>query len=231
MEIILIPGMWLNGSAWDSVVPALEKAGHGVHALTLPGMESRAADRSAVTLADLVGAVVAAIDSAGDEVVLVGHSMGGGLAHAAADARVDRVARVVYVDSWPTGDGGHLNSGLPVENGEVPLPDWSQFDDEDLVDLDDSLRAAFRERAIPWPGLISRDPVQLTDDRRYDVPSTVIACEFTSTQLREWTAEGGSNLQELGKLRAVEYVDLPTGHWPMFTKPAELASTIARAAG
>ncbi|GAB3407370.1 alpha/beta fold hydrolase [Flindersiella endophytica] len=229
MEIILIPGMWLNGSAWDAVVPTLEKAGHRANALTLPGMESKAADRSTVTLQDLVDAVVAAIDSADGQVAVVGHSMGGALAHAAADARIDRVARVVYVDSWPTGDGGHLNSGLPVENGEVPLPDWSLFDDEDLVDLSDELRAEFRERAIPWPGLISRDPVHLTDERRYDVPSTLIACEFTSAQLREWTAAGESNLRELGKLRAVEYVDLPTGHWPMFTKPAELGEAIVRA--
>jgi pimeloyl-ACP methyl ester carboxylesterase len=234
MDIILIPGLWLDGSSWEKVVPTLEQAGHRTHALTLPGMGSKNADRSKITLRDHVDAVVAVIDSldpAHGKVVLVGHSGGGAIVHAAVDARPDRVARVVYIGAFPTGDGDAVAAGFPAENGEVPLPDWSQFDDEDLVDLDDSLRAAFRERAIPWPGLISRDPVQLTDDRRYDVPSTVIACEFTSTQLREWTAEGGSNLQELGKLRAVEYVDLPTGHWPMFTKPAELASTIARAVG
>jgi pimeloyl-ACP methyl ester carboxylesterase len=228
MHVILIPGMWLNGSAWDAVVPALEKAGHTTHALTLPGMESKAADRSSVTLADFVDAVAGAIDAAEGDVALVGHSMGGALAHAAADARSDRVARVVYVDSWPSGDGAHLSSGLPVVGGEVPLPDWSLFGEEDLVDLTDELRAAFRERAIPWPGLVARDPLRLTDDRRYDIPATVIACEFPSAQLRSWTDDGDDNLRELAKLRNVEYVDLPTGHWPQLTKPAELAEVLVR---
>ena len=68
--------------------------------------------------------------------MLVGHSGGGAIAHAAADARPDRVARVVYVDSWPLGAGGVINDELPAENGEVPLPDWSLFEEEDLVDLD-----------------------------------------------------------------------------------------------
>src|SRR5258705_10146899 len=128
MDVILIPGLWLDGSSWDEVVPALNQAGHRTHALTLPGMESKDADRSEVTLRDHVDAVVEVIDSvdpADGTVVLVGHSGGGAIAHAALDARPDRVARVVYVDSWPTGAGGFINGDLPADDGEVPLPDWS----------------------------------------------------------------------------------------------------------
>ena len=98
MHIVLIPGLWLDGSSWDEVVPALQQAGHRTHALTLPGMEAKDADRSKITLRDQVEAVVAVIDSydsAAGEVVLVGHSGGGAIAHAAVDARPTRVARVV----------------------------------------------------------------------------------------------------------------------------------------
>jgi pimeloyl-ACP methyl ester carboxylesterase len=147
MDIVLIPGLWLDSSSWDEVVPALEQAGHRTHPLTLPGMESKDADRSKITLRDHVDAVVAVIDSfdaADGQVVLVGHSGGGAIAHAAVDARPDRVARVVYVDSAPLGDGGVINDELPAENGEMPLPDWSRFEDQDLTDLDD---AAYQ---VPW---------------------------------------------------------------------------------
>jgi pimeloyl-ACP methyl ester carboxylesterase len=65
--------------------------------------------------------------------VLAGHSDGGAIAYAAVDARPDRVERVVYVDSGPLGDGGLVNDELPVENGQIPLPDWSVFDAADLV--------------------------------------------------------------------------------------------------
>jgi len=231
LHVILIPGFWLDASSWDEVVPGLVPAGHHPQPLTLPGLESKTADRVGITLRDHVDAVVAAIDAASGPVALVGHSGGGAVAHAAADARPDRIARVVYVDSWPTGDGGVINAGLPAANGEVPLPDWSMFDDEDLVDLDDERRAAFRDRAIPTPEHVARDAQQLFDERRYDVPATIIACEFPSAKLREWMDDGEPNLQELARLRDVEYVDLPTGHWPQFTKPAELAAVIVKSLG
>jgi pimeloyl-ACP methyl ester carboxylesterase len=234
MDIILIPGLWLDGSSWDEVVPALDQAGHRTHALTLPGMESKDADRSKITLRDHADAVVEVIDSLGaadGKVVLVGHSGGGAIAHAAVDARPDRVARVVYVDSWPLGAGGVINDAYPADNGEVPLPDWSLFDEEDLVDLDDELRVTFRERAIPSPEHVARDPQQLFDERRHDVPATVIACEFPSAMLRQWMEHGEPALLELAKLRDVEYIDLPTGHWPQFTRPGELGRAILAAVG
>jgi pimeloyl-ACP methyl ester carboxylesterase len=234
MDIILIPGLWLNGSSWDEVVPVLEQAGHRTHPLTLPGMESKDADRSEITLRDHVNAVVEVIDSfnpAGGQVVLVGHSGGGAIAHAAADARPDRVARVVYVDSWPLGAGGVINDELPAENGEVPLPDWSLFEEEDLVDLDPGLRAAFRERAIPSPAHVTSDPQQLFDERRYDVPVTVIACEFSSATIRGWMEQDQPAMRELAKIREVDYIDLPTGHWPQFTRPEDLGRAILASVG
>jgi pimeloyl-ACP methyl ester carboxylesterase len=233
MDIILIPGFWLDGSSWDQVVPVLEQAGHRTHALTLPGMESGDASRSDITLRDHIDAVVTVIDSisAAGKVVLAGHSGGGAIAHAAADARPGRVARVIYVDSVPLGEGDCINDELPAENGEVPLPDWSLFDDEDLVDLDGALRAAFRERAIPTPVQVARGQQHLHDERRYDVPATVIASGFPSSALREWIAQGEPYVTELGMLRNVDYLDLPTGHWPQFTRPADLGQAILASIG
>jgi len=234
MDIILIPGFWLDGSSWDDITPALEQAGHQTHPLTLPGMESKTADRSGITLRDHIDAVVAVIDSldpANGPVVLVGHSGGGAVAHAAADARPGRIGRVVYVDSGPLGEGGLINDELPTENGEVPLPDWSVFDDADLTDLTDELRTAFRARAIPTPVHVASDTQHLTDERRYEVPVTVIACEFPTEQLRKWIADGHPYVRELAKIRDVTLVDLPTGHWPQFTRPRDLARTILVSVG
>jgi hypothetical protein len=35
---------------------------------------------------------------------------------------------------------------------------------------------------------------------------------------------------EVGTLRDLELVDLPTGHWPMWSRPTDLAAAIANAA-
>lgn len=229
MNIILIPGFWLDASSWTDVSPSLEEAGHRVRSLTLPGLEAPNADRSGIHLRDHVDAVVAAIDDMDGPVVLVGHSGGGGIAHAAADARPERVARVVYVDSTPLGNGKVINDEMPVVNGEIPLPDWSEFGEEDMRDLDDGLRQAFRARAIPEPIGVACDAQVLGDERRYDVPCTVIACEFSSEQFREWIAAGHPYVAELALMHDVEYIDLPTGHWPQFTKPVELGRAIVAA--
>ena len=175
---------------------------------------------------DAVVATIDAVDPADGKVVLVGHSAGGAIAHAAVDARPDRVARVVYVGGFPTGDGDAVADGFPAEDGEVPLPDWTAFDDEDLADLDDDARTEFRERAIPSPEHVTRDPQQLSDERRYDVPVTVISTEFTSDMLRRWIEQGLAPVREFTKIRQVEYVDLPTGHWPQFTRPEDLGRAI-----
>ena len=229
VDIVLIPGFWLDAASWDGVAEPLRSAGHRVSALTLPGLESREADRSGIGLRDHVDAVVGVVDSLSGPVVLAGHSGGGAIAHAVADARVERVARVVYVDSVPLADGGVINDSMPAVNGEIPLPDWSVFDDEDLVDLTDELRDRFRSIAIPQPLGVACDKQVLHDERRYGVPATVIACEFSSETLRGWMAAGHPYVAELARLNDVEFVDLPTGHWPQFTRPRELAAAILAA--
>lgn len=227
----MIPGFWLDGSSWDQVADPVRRAGHTVHTPTLPGLESVEADRGGIGLRDHVDAIVELIDSAEGEVVLVAHSGGGAIAHAAVDARPDRVSRVVYVDCGPLGDGAVINDELPVVGDEIPLPDWSVFEEEDLVDLDDGLRARFRERAIPQPAKVATDRQVLGDDRRYDVPATVIACEFPTSMLRELMEQDHPHTAELARIRSVDLVDLPTGHWPQFTKPAALTAAILEAIG
>ena len=83
--------------------------------------------------------------------------------------------------------------------------------------------------AVPEPAGVATGSQELGDDRRYEVPSTIVACAYSSEQLKDWVAQGAPFVSELAAMRAVEYVDLPTGHWPQFTKPAELGRTIVAA--
>ncbi|MFV2143112.1 MULTISPECIES: alpha/beta fold hydrolase [Isoptericola] len=231
MDIILVPGFWLDGAAWDEVAPVLTRAGHAPRPVTLPGLESVDADRSGVTLSDHVDAVVGAIDAADGPVVLVGHSAGGGLVYAAADQRPDRVERVVYVDSGPFADGQAVNSELPDEVVDQPLPAWDEFEDGEPTGLTDDQLARFRQRSVPQPAATAREPHHLIGDAevRRAVPATVIACLLPGEVLRDLMARDHPFVRELKTLKDYEIVDLPTGHWPMFTRPSELGETIAAA--
>lgn len=226
MDIVLVPGMWLDASSWEQVVPPLEAAGHHVQSLTLPGMESKDSDRSRITLADHVGTIVEAIDAASGPVVLVGHSAGSDLVWAATDARPGQVARVIMVGGSPSRDGDPLVSGYESIDGEIPLPDWSTFDDADLDGLDEAARSAIRARAIPSPAGPLAGPQRLSDARRLDVPVTSVCTEYRATELREWIDSDDERVSEVAGIRDLTLLDLPTGHWPQFTRPADLAEII-----
>lgn len=227
MDIILIPGLWLGGSTWNAVAPALEQAGHATHAVTLPGMESVEADRSDVSWQDILDSVTTAIDATGAEkVYLVGHSMGCGVAGGALDARVDRIAGAAFVGGWPSTSGKPLAKGFPTEGADLPMPDLSEFDEADLRGFDEASLKTFKDNAIPSPASLANDVVTLTDERRYDVPVTAICPEYTAEDLQQWIKDGEANVQELAQYKQVTYVDVPTGHWPQLTKPDELAKAI-----
>ena len=226
MDVLLLPGFWLDSSAWDDIVPAIRAAGHEPKALTLPGLVPPDPE---VGLRDQIDFVVRDVDAATGPVVLVGHSGGGAVAHGVVDARPDRVAKVIYVDSGPLGDGAVINDGFDAEDGMVPLPDKMVFDDESVADMDDAVWAAFAARALPIPEKVAGEKQVLSDPRRYDVPVTVITCEMSEATLRELLAAKHPYVAELAAVTQYEIVELPTGHWPMFTRPAELAQLIAAA--
>jgi len=227
MDIILVAGLWMGGWAWYEVAPALEEAGHRPVPVTLPGMGSVDADRSSISLADHVAAVVEAIDAApGEQVVLVGHSASAGIVYAAADARPDRVARLILVGGFPAADGTPLLRGFEPVGGELPLPDWSEFDEADLRDLGEGGRAAFGAFAVPSPAGVVTGIQQLHDDRRFGIPVTAVSTEYSTADLKDWIDAGEEPVQEFTRFRDVTYVDLPTGQWPMLTRPRQLVNII-----
>jgi len=224
MDIILVPGLWLDGSSWDAVTAELDKAGHRVQALTLPGLESRTADRSTVTLDDHVASVVAAVDSSDGPVLLVGHSAAASLAFCAVDARPDRVARVLYVGGFPGSDGEPFMQGLEANGDGVPFPGWDRFEGPDSADIDEPTRRELLDRFLPTPAGVIDGIVRLTDERRYDVPATAVCPEYTPDDLREWIESG--EIPELARTKHLDYVDIDSGHWPQFTQPGRLAELI-----
>jgi pimeloyl-ACP methyl ester carboxylesterase len=223
-SIVLVPGFWLGAWAWDEVAGLLRDEGLEVEAMTLPGLESAEVDRSAITLTDQVEAICSVVGSKPDPVVLVVHSGSGFPGYAVTDRMPDRIAAAVYVDTGP--GVGAMNPDF--EGDEYPLPDAEQLAEEENLDgLSESQLATFRDRAIPQPGAALREVIPLTDEARLDIPTTVICTAFTSDQYRDAADEGYAFVKGLNELRDVTYVDLPTSHWPMWSRPADLAAVIA----
>lgn len=221
--IVLVPGFWLGAWAWDEVVAALRADGHEVTALTLPGLESVDTDRSAITIEDHVEAICDAVRAAGAPVVLAVHSGAGFPGYAASDRVPELIAAMVYVDTGP----GIGAMDADFEGAELPLPSPEKLAEEENLDgLREEQLATFRHRAVPQPGGVLRTAAELRNDARLDVPSTVICTGFTSDQYKDAVKEGYAFLRGLTELRDVTWVDLPTSHWPMWSRPGELAELI-----
>lgn len=226
MQVILIPGLWLDASSWDEVVPALRSAGHTVHPLTLPGVGS--SDASDLGLTDWIAAVVERIDDCDGPVALVGHSGGGNVAWGAADARPERVAHAVFVDTVPPPPGAEI-SEFPIVDGVVPFPGWDSFDEPDVADLDAPVRKRWAERTGPVPRRVPTDPVRLADARRHRIPVTVLSGSADEATLRAMLANWPPFADEFAAIENVRVVELGSGHWPQFSRPARLAAEIVAA--
>jgi pimeloyl-ACP methyl ester carboxylesterase len=222
--IILVPGFWLGAWAWDEVASLLRADGHDVTAITLPGLESADADRSSIGFEDHVNAIVDAVNAASEAVVLAVHSATGFSGYVATDRVPEKIAAMVYVDTAP---------GIPpldpdFTDDEKPMV-WSEIEAEENLDgLSEEQKETFRQRAVPVPGGVVRGSVELTNDARRDIPSTLICTAVTAEQYRQYAQgdEPPSFLAGIPELRNATWIDLPTSHWPMWSKPRELAKII-----
>ena len=221
--IILVPGFWLGAWAWDAVADGLRAEGHDVTALTLPGLDSADADRSSITFTDHVDAIVDAVEAAGAPVVLAVHSGTGFSGYAASDRVPERIAAMVYVDSAP--GKGAMDPGL---EGSEQAFDWESIQkDENLDGVSDEQKETFRQRALPEPAGVLREGAELTNEARRDIPTTIICTAYPSEDYRKYATENDwAWLAGVRELRDITWVDLPTSHWPMWSRPTELAAII-----
>jgi pimeloyl-ACP methyl ester carboxylesterase len=224
MRIVLIAGLWLTSDVWNETVTELARLGHDAAAVRLPGVDD--GDRSA-TLDDQVDAVVAAIDDAGEAVVVVGHSAACTLAWIAADRRPQRVPHVILIGGLPSSNGEVYADFFDHVDGAMPFPGWEPFDGPDSADLDDETKRIIAALAVPVPSAVARGVVRLDDEQRRRVPVTVVCPEFTADQAQGWIA--GGDVAELAEAADVRMVDIDSGHWPMFTRPVELARLLHEA--
>ena len=225
MDIVLLGGLWLPQKEWDQVVEALAELGHRGVPVLLPGQGD--GNRTA-TLEDQVAAVLLAIDESEGKPLVVGHSASSALAWIAADARSQQVAGIVLIGGFPTPDGATYADFFPVIDGVMPFPGWEPFEGPDSADLNTATRERLAAEMIPVPEGVSRGVVQLEDDRRYEVPVTLICPEFSPAQAQEWMEAG--EVPELPLAKHLELVDIDSGHWPMVTQPRVLAGLLAKAA-
>ncbi len=225
--IVLVGGSFLGAWAWERVIPDLEAAGHDVLPLTLTGFGDRAHLITAEPdLTMHATDIVAAIEMADlHDVQLVAHSYAGAPATIAASRIPERIGRIVYVAALLPQPGKTLFEiapegfeeiiqGFLVDDGRRigVMNDYvldNFYGDHGLTAED---KAWLRARAVGHPIGTYRDPAPDDLSAVETLPRTYLKC----------TGDPGE--PELPK--GVERIGFDSGHWPMITKPAELAAEI-----
>ncbi|MFD9409838.1 alpha/beta fold hydrolase [Streptomyces sp. NPDC059989] len=228
-NFVLVAGAWLGSWAWDEVTPQLRAAGHGAHALTLSGLaERRAEPAGQQTHVRNVVEEVERLDLR--DVVLVGHSYAGIPVGQAAERIGDRLARVVFVDSNVPADGESFVSTWwegPAKleaaisgNGGFWAPLTASDCEGQGLGADQIARIV--DGATPHPGATLSEPAVLARPLG-ELPTTYVKCLLDGPEPNEDVARllTGDNWR---------LVRMDTGHWPMFSRPRELAEILLAAA-
>ncbi len=217
---VLVHGAWHGAWAWDEVTPLLEAAGHRVITVDLP--------RS--TLAANVETIRAAVESADEPVILVGHSAGGMWVTQTAEEVPEQIARLVYVAAFLPANGQALGdlaahdivqTNLLVDEAAGTAIVAEEARREAFYgECTDEVAAAASARNIPEALDPFGTPMQLTEERNGSVPRTYVEC------LRDRAIV----IDKQRSMRAARPCDpvftIDTDHSPMLSRPAELANAL-----
>ncbi|NKZ08660.1 alpha/beta fold hydrolase [Actinomadura latina] len=245
---VLVPGYWLGAWAWDEVAAVLRAAGHDVHAVTPAGQAERAGEAAShpggIDVDTHVDDIAGVIEDGGlHGVVLVGHSGANMAVTGAADRMPDRIARVVYVDTGPMPSGmaavdfhepdarAALEKAVADEGGGryIPVPPFDpDADPVNLAGLTAGRLAEMRERGTPQPFGTATQPAARPDPLPA-TPRTLIATTIPLAAVKRMGEDGHPVFAAMTG-PGWTYRELPTGHWPMFSRPRELAALLAEAA-
>ena len=241
---VLVAGAWLGGWAWQPVTRRLRERGHDVYPMTLTGLGDRAHLATPETDLDTYLADVVNLVEFEDlhDVVLVGHSYAGHLVTGVADQIPERISVLAYLDAGPSPDGAAFMDlqppparelierlvGQAGEGWRIPLPAWEELEQimgASLQGLGPNERARMRAHAAAQPVRTWTQPLSLKNPAREQLPKLLITCSLPLAQVKEMIAAGHPWFAELAGPQW-SFLELPTGHWPMFSVPEPLASLL-----
>ena len=236
---VLVPGFWLGAWAWDAVTSELTAAGHDVHPVTLTGLAERAAEATPqVNVNTHIADLTRLIATRGlRDVVLVGHSGANMPVTGVADRFPELLRRVVYVDTGPMPSGmAAIDFNDPKAQRELreevaahgdgwllPVPRFDpESDPVTLAGLTGEHLRRMRTRGTPQPfGTVTQALTR--PDPLPGVPASMIATTFSPEQVHAIADAGNPIFAAMGRL---DLHHLPTGHWPMFSRPDGLAALL-----
>ncbi len=231
---MLVHGGWHGGWCWQKVIPFLAAAGHAVYAPTLTGLAERAAELTPdVGLDTHIQDIVGLLEEKNlQEVILVGHSYGGMVITGVVDQAPERIAHLVYLDTFVPRDGESMVDVSPLvilllrRQAQSHGDGWKVDSHGDYGVTTEPDRSWVLSQVTPQPLKTLQQPLHLKNPAIVSTkPRTHIDCTgggFFFSVMRQILGRRALPPLEAGwRLR-----QLPTGHDAMITMPRELAALL-----
>jgi pimeloyl-ACP methyl ester carboxylesterase len=242
-NFVLVHGAWHGAWCWQRVVQRLAADGHRVHAVTLTGLGDRAHLLApTITLETHIADVAGVIEAEElQDVVLAVHSYAGMLGTAIADRMGSGLRHLVYVDAVVPRPGESWSSthARTVREARIAAaaasPDYAiAVPDPDNYGLGADDYAWLKRRLTPHPGHTYEAPLDFDPARVAAVPRTFVSCTKpalpTIDAIRPRMADPGFWGGAWRSGGGAQVVELPTGHDPMVSLPADLTDLLLRCA-
>lgn len=228
---ILIHGSWHSAWNWHKVTPLLEKMGHRVFAIDLPGMGRDKTPIETVTLEMSVSKICKLIDRIEGKVILVGHSKNGIIISQAAEYRPDRIEKLIYLAAYliPNGKTQREYSMQDTQGVLKPYVQRHEATNSTTLeaaiykeglyhDCEDSITELAKVLLSHEPIVTGMTPLQLTEQNFGRVPRYYIEC----TEDKAVTPFIQQKMYTETPCRRV--YKMQTSHSPFFSKPVELVN-------
>jgi pimeloyl-ACP methyl ester carboxylesterase len=231
---MLVHGGWVGGWYWQKVIPFLEAAGHEVYAPTLTGLAERASELSPeVGLETHIQDIVGLLEEKNlHDVILVGHSYGAIVITGVVDRVPERIAHLVYLDTFVPRNGESMADVSPMvihllrRQAQARGDGW-RIDSRGTYGVTTEPDRSWVLRSVTAQPLKTfEQPLHLKNPAIVsEKPRTHIDCtgsSFFFSFMRRLLARRALPPTEVGwRLR-----QLPTGHMAMITMPRELADLL-----
>ena len=230
---ILIHGSWHSSWNWHRVIPILEKLGHKVFAIDLPGMGRDKTPIQDVKFEDTVQKLCKLIDSIEGKVILVGHSKNGIIISQAAEYRPEKIEKLIYLAAYLIPNGKTQAEYSAQDTNGVLKPFVTRYSEtnshrlqpeiykEGLYhDCDENITELAKLLLSHEPVECGITPLHLTDEKYGSVRRFYIEC----TEDRAVTP---FIQQKMYNETICEKVyQMKTSHSPFFSKPKELCDIL-----
>ncbi len=220
-SIVLVHGGFVDGSGWTGVYNLLKQKGYNVAIVQNPTK----------SLTEDVAFTKSAIESLGNDVVLVGHSYGGVVISEAGTH--PKVSSLVYITAFAPDKGESVASLIANPPPGAPVPpilppkdgylllDPAKFADSFAADVEEDLASFMADSQVPW-GLDALNGA-VSQPAWKSKPSYYLVAKDDKM------IPPPAQLQMAGRARA-QVTEVPGSHSVYVSRPADVADIIERAA-